>query len=106
MPQTANNKTEKEPTAKSRKDDNIVYVGKKPTMSYVMAVMTQFTSGQKEVFVKARGRSISRAVDVVEAVRNKFVTDLKSEIRTATEGITDNEGRKLNVSLIDIKLNK
>jgi len=107
MAQAADSKEEKkESTAKAGKDDNVVYIGKKPTMSYVMAVMTQFTAGQKEVYVRARGRSISHAVDVVEAVKNKFIKDLKSEIKTSTDAITDDEGRKLNVSLIDIKLNK
>ncbi len=102
MDQTA----DKDEQPKAKAADNVVYVGKKPTMSYVMAVLTQFSSGQKEVFVKARGRSISTAVDVSEAVRNKFMKELKSEIKTSTEEITDREGRRLNVSVIDIKLNK
>jgi len=40
-----------------RKDENVIYVGKKPPMSYVLAVVTQFnTSGSDEVVIKARGR--------------------------------------------------
>lgn len=98
-------KTEEVPKEKP-KEDNVIYVGKKPTMSYVMAVITQFTDGQKEVHVKSRGKSISRAVDVVEAVRNKFMKDIKYEIEISTEEIKDREGKNLNVSVIDIKLSK
>ena len=55
--------------------DNVVFVGKKPAMSYVLACVTQFNDGQSEIRLKARGRAISHAVDVAEIVRNKFVTD-------------------------------
>ena len=51
-------------------EDNIIYIGKKPTMNYVLAVVTQFqqdeSDGQKKVIIKARGRTISQAVDVAE----------------------------------------
>ncbi len=43
-------------------DDNTVFIGKKATMNYVLAVVTQFNSGHNEVVIKARGRAISRAV--------------------------------------------
>ena len=90
----------------SKNTENIVFVGKKPTMSYVLAAMTQFSSGMKEVHVKARGRSISRAVDVAEVLRSKFVTDAKRNISIGTEEITDKENKKLNVSVIDIRISK
>ncbi len=96
---------EKETKQKATADDNVIFVGKKPTMSYVLAVMTQF-DGAKEVHVKARGRSISRAVDVVEAVKNKFIKDIKSEVQIGTEEVTDSDGKKINVSTIDIVLRK
>ena len=51
-------------TKERRTDENVIYVGNKPPMSYVLAVVTQFnTSGSDEVIIKARGRAISRAVD-------------------------------------------
>jgi len=90
------------PVAKA--DDNVVFVGKKPTMSYVLAAITQFNNGMKEVKIRARGRSISRAVDVAEVVKNKFLSNLKKEIETATEEITDERKNKLNVSTITISL--
>lgn len=89
-----------------RADDNVVFVGKKPTMSYVLAVITQFSEGAKEVHIKARGRSISRAVDVVEVVRNRFINDMKHGIEIGTEKITGENNIELNVSTIDIKLTK
>ena len=97
---------EQKETKKIRKDDNIVFVGKKPAMSYVLAVITQFSEGAKDVHLKARGRSISRAVDVAEVVKNKFMKDLKREISIATEEIIDENKNKINVSTISIALNK
>ena len=90
---------------KETRDENTIYVGNKPPMSYVLAVVTQFNSGSNEVVIKARGRAISRAVDTAEIARNKFVTDAKvKEIKIGTEGITNEEGRSSNVSSIEITL--
>ena len=97
-----------ETTTERRTDENVIYVGRKPPMSYVLAVVTQFnTSGSDEVILKARGRSISTAVDAAEIVRNRFVTDAKlQEIKISTESITNEEGRTSNVSAIEIILTK
>ena len=90
---------------KETRDENTIYVGNKPPMSYVLAVVTQFNSGSNEVVIKARGRAISRAVDTAEIARNKFFTDAKvKEIKIGTEGITNEEGRSSNVSSIEITL--
>ncbi|MGZ7096546.1 MAG: DNA-binding protein Alba, partial [Methanobacterium sp.] len=56
-------------------DENVVYIGTKPVMNYVLAVVTQMNNGSSEVMLKARGRAISRAVDVAEIVRNKFLLE-------------------------------
>jgi DNA-binding protein len=96
-----------EKAKEKRTDENVIYVGKKPPMSYVLAVVTQFQgSGSDEVIIKARGRSISTAVDTAEIVRNRFVTDAKiKEIKIGTESITnEEEGRTSNVSSIEICL--
>ena len=93
--------TEKEINA----DENIIYVGNKPPMSYVLAVVTQFNGGSDEVVIKARGRAISRAVDTAEITRNRFVTNAKiKDIKIGTESITNEEGRSSNVSSIEISL--
>ncbi len=100
--------TEEEITEERRTDENVIYVGRKPPMSYVLAVITQFnTSGSDEVVIKARGRSISTAVDTAEIVRNRFATDKEvKEIKIGTESITNEEGKTSNVSSIEICLAK
>jgi DNA-binding protein len=75
-------------------------------MSYVLAVVTQFTDGLNEVHVKARGKSISRAVDVAEIVKNKFIKDVKDNITIGTEAVEDKEKNRINVSTINITLKK
>jgi DNA-binding protein len=100
-------KTEERTTEKKRTDENVIYVGQKPPMSYVLAVVTQFQgSGSDEVVIKARGRSISTAVDTAEIVRNRFIKDAKiKDIKISTESITnEEEGRTSNVSSIEIIL--
>ncbi|HIE60054.1 MAG TPA: DNA-binding protein Alba, partial [Hydrogenothermaceae bacterium] len=57
--------------------ENAVYIGNKPVMNYVLAVLTQFNSGAKEVAIKARGKAISRAVDVAEIIRKRFLPDVE-----------------------------
>jgi DNA-binding protein len=87
-------------------DENVIFVGNKPPMSYVLAVVTEFKKDDaNEVIIKARGRAISRAVDTAEIVRNRFVTDAEiSKIEIGTESVTNDEGRTHNVSSIEIHL--
>jgi DNA-binding protein len=92
-------------TERERSDENTIYVGSKPPMSYVLAVVTQFNGGSDEVVIKARGRAISRAVDTAEITRNKFVTNAKiKDIKISTESMSNEEGRTSNVSSIEISL--
>jgi len=87
-------------------DDNVVFIGNKPVMNYVLAVVTQFNNGAKEVSIKARGKAISRAVDAVEVSRNRFLKDAKiKEIKIATEKILTDRGDS-NVSTIEIVMMK
>ncbi|MCX8198275.1 MAG: DNA-binding protein Alba [Candidatus Micrarchaeota archaeon] len=91
----------------ARKDPNVIYIGKKSVMGYVLAVVTQFNGGAKEVYIKARGKSISRAVDVAEIVRNRFLPDAKvGNISINTEEMDSEDGSKTKVSVIEIKLVK
>jgi DNA-binding protein len=88
-------------------EENIVYIGNKPVMNYVLAVVTQMNTGTTEVILKARGRAISRAVDVAEIVRNRFIPDLDVHtIDICTEEIVGNDGVTTNVSTIEIHLKK
>jgi DNA-binding protein len=87
-------------------DDNVIYIGNKPVMSYVLAVVTQFnTDLSDEVLIKARGRAISRAVDTAEIVRNKFMQGVAvKDIKMGTEQLVGGEGDKMNVSSLEITL--
>ena len=86
-------------------DDNVVYIGNKPVMNYVLAVVTQMNKGTSEVMLKARGRAISRAVDVAEIVRNKFLLDAElGSIYISTEEVSNHEGTNSNISAIEILL--
>ncbi len=86
--------------------ENTVFVGNKPVMNYVLAVVTQFNNGAEEVTIKARGKAISRAVDTAEISLNRFLDGIiKKEIITSTE-IIDTDTGKTNVSSIEIILAK
>jgi len=85
--------------------DNIVYIGRKPAMSYVMAVLATFNN-QDTVEIKARGRSITTAVDVAEITRNRYLEGLaKPRITIDTEKLSDGDSTR-NVSCMTIKLSK
>ena len=98
--------TKKSETEEQKADDNTIFVGQKPPMSYVLAVITQFNgNGSNGVILKARGRAISTAVDTAEIVRNRFMKDAKlKDIKIGTESVTNEEGRTSNVSSIEISL--
>jgi len=91
-----------------KKEDNVVLIGKKPLMSYILAVITQFGAGQKEVRIRARGRAISRAVDVANIVRKRYVKEaqIKSITIDSEERENPQTGKKVNVSTIEIVLTK
>ena len=89
---------------------DVIYIGRKPTMSYVLAVMTSFTgSSAEEVTLKARGQAITTAVDAAEIVRHRFMKEVNvSKITIGTEEMPPREGenRTRNVSTIEITLRK
>jgi DNA-binding protein len=86
-------------------EDNVIYVGNKSVMSYVLAVVTQFNNGFDEVVIKARGRAISRAVDTAEVVKNKFMPGVEvKDIKIGTEVIVGEGGDKANVSSVEITM--
>jgi len=99
-----------EPTPPTRQRDapsNTVFIGQKPIMAYVTALMMQFTSGSNEVSIKARGRAISAAVDVVEVSRRRFFEG-KLHVKNITIGTEQlgEEGQVRNVSTIEITVTK
>ncbi|MGC9345456.1 MAG: DNA-binding protein Alba [Candidatus Bathyarchaeales archaeon] len=91
-------------------NSGIVFIGRKPAMSYVLAVITSLSaSNAKKITLKARGRAITTAVDVAEITRSRFIKDLKiSKISIGTEEMPPREGenRARMVSTMEITLTK
>jgi DNA-binding protein len=89
--------------------DNSIFIGGKPFMNYVTGVVMQFTTqNANEVIVKARGKFISRAVDVAEVASKRFLegqVEIK-DIRIDSEEFENKEGRQVRVSTIEIVLGR
>lgn len=85
-----------------------VFIGLKPTMTYVFQVVAQLNSGSGPVIVKARGNAIAKAVDVAEVVRRRFLVGQVEigPITIDTERLTNKDGRDTNVSSISIPLQR
>ena len=89
--------------------DNSIFIGNKPFMNYVTSIVMQFTTKEaSEVIVKARGKFISRAVDVSEVATKRFLTDQidVKAINIGSEGFENEEGKNIRVSTIEIVLTK
>jgi DNA-binding protein len=92
-----------------RVHDNSIFIGSKPFMNYVTSVVVQFTTKEEdEVIVKARGKFISRAVDVAEVAINRFLKDQieVKGIEIDSEEFQNKEGKDVRVSTIEITLKK
>jgi len=90
-------------------DSHDVFIGSKPFMNYVTGVVMQFTTqGADKVVVKARGKFISRAVDVVEVATKRFLNDavIVGDIKTDSEDFENREGKQIRVSTIEVTINK
>lgn len=86
---------------------NLVRIGKKPIMNYVVACVTLFNSGAEEIMVRARGQAITKAVETVLMLRNSFIKDLEiEEIRIGSEEVTRQDGTRGSISTIEIMLEK
>ena len=89
--------------------DNSIFVGDKPFMNYVTGVVMQFTTkGAKEVVIKARGKFISRAVDIAEICVKRFLKDkvIVKDIKIDSGEFKNKEGKDVRVSTIEITLEK
>ena len=87
-------------------ETGVVFVGNKPVSSYVLAAVTQFSSGSKKVVLKARGRAISRAVDAAELVRRFLGEKVKYGNITISSERVGEPGKERQVSTIEIELVK
>ena len=90
-------------------EENTIFIGGKPFMNYVTGVVMQFTTKNAEsVVIKARGKFISRAVDVAEVAGKRFLegTVAVNGIKIDSEEFKNNEGKDIRVSIIEITLDK
>lgn len=91
-------------------EDNVIFVGIKPFMNYVTGVVMQFKNkNQEEVVVSARGKFISKAVDIVEVARRTFLREENiqvKDIKISSEQFENKDGKRIYVSSIDIYLIK
>ena len=100
---------EKPKETRDRSNDNSIFIGGKPFMNYVTGVVMQFTTkNAEEVIIKARGKFISRAVDVAQVAEKRFLVDsveLK-DVKIDSEEFENKEGKNIRVSIIEITLKK
>lgn len=92
-----------------KKDEDAIFIGGKPFMNYVTAVVMQFSSGGAEkVVIKSRGKFISKAVDVAEVVKNRFLKDKVDidAIESGSEEFQNDEGKTIRVSTLEVTVKK
>jgi archaea-specific DNA-binding protein len=92
-------------------ETNEIFVGNKPFMKYVIATMMQLQEDKnKSAVIKARGKFISRAVDIAEVAKKRMKEnqkfDLKDQVIIGTDNFKSPEGKDINISTIDIILSK
>ena len=96
-----------ENTQKSK--ESSIFIGGKPFMNYVTGVILQFGKGKKEITIKARGKFISKGVDVAEVARKKFLLEKKvvvKNVQIGSDEFENKEGKLINVSTLEIVLRK
>jgi archaea-specific DNA-binding protein len=87
----------------SKPKRNLVIMGSKPIMNYVVACITLFNEGAETVKIRARGKHINKAVDTVEMLRRVFQPTLKVvHAETGTDILTRDDGNEAHVSIIEI----
>ncbi|HMK33160.1 MAG TPA: DNA-binding protein [Nitrosopumilaceae archaeon] len=86
---------------------NIIFIGKKPIMTYVNATLT-LLSNEPVVTIKARGKSITTAVDVSQMIvkRLNAVGYKVSGVRIFSERLTSQDGKERNVSTIEVDVSR
>ena len=90
---------------RSMAEQNLVRVGRKPIMNYVTACVTLFNSGNDEVMVRARGRTIEKAIDIVQMLKRGFLKNVLIErIDVGSENVKRMDGTRGNISVIEITL--
>ena len=87
----------------SRPKRNLVIMGSKPIMNYVVACLTLFNEGAETVKIRARGKHINKAADTVGLLRRVFLPNLRVvEAETGTDVLTRTDGNQAHVSILEI----
>ena len=90
-------------------EESSILIGGKPFMNYVTGVILQFNRGARTIIIKARGKFISKCVDVAEVARKKFLKEKEVSVKNVSIGskeFENKEGRMVNVSTLEITLTK
>ena len=89
--------------------DDCMFIGNKPFMNYVSAIVMRFTTrNEQTVVLRSRGKYIVNAVDVSQIACRKFlegIVEVKS-VTIGSDALTTPEGKAVNVSTIEITLGK
>ncbi|MCE7742782.1 MAG: DNA-binding protein Alba [Candidatus Heimdallarchaeota archaeon] len=90
------------------KKKNAIYIGKKGTMNYCLVVVTIFNKGEEECTIRARGRSISKAVDVAEISVRRFLPEIVeiADVVIGSEDLQNDDGQTKTVSTMDIVIKR
>lgn len=92
-------------SANSSGKRNLVIMGVKPLMNYVVACLSLFNGGAETVLIRARGKHISKAVDLVELIKRVFLRDAEIRgIKLGTDDLVRDDGKDAKVSIIEIML--
>ena len=89
------------------KAGNDVFIGKKPLMTYVTATLVQLAN-EPTVIIKARGKSITRAVDVAQIIVKRMdrLGYKVGAVNIGSERVKSDDGRTRNVSTIEISISR
>ena len=112
---TAESTTTAEPTTSTQSTTSTqptgprdtIYIGKKPLMAYVTSTLIQLAN-IPSVSIKARGMSISRAVDVAQIISRKTENAgyKIGNINISSEALESQDGKTRNVSTIEIEVKR
>ena len=94
-------------SAGTRRPNNEILIGKKPLMTYVTATLVQLAN-EPTVLIKARGKSITRAVDVAQIIvkRMENMGYKIAHVKIGTQVIQSDDGRERNVSTIEVHISR
>ena len=94
-------------TVRQSKPSNEIFIGKKPLMTYVTATLVQLAN-EPTVIIKARGKSITRAIDVAQIIVKRMDTlGYKiGPIKLGSETVQSEDGKIRNISTIEVPISR